>query len=156
MLGLKIVVILTVAALLFTFLYGFHLVSEPGMVPALRGGDLVMFNRFDRDYAVGDLLLLDFEGQRQVRRVVARAGDIVDITEDQGLMVNGATVQELEIYYFTHRFEEGVDFPLVVGEHQVFVLGDARTSATDSRIYGAVDVQDTLGKVITIIRRRKF
>jgi len=155
MLGVKIAVIILVAVLALTFIYGFHRVSDPGMSPMVRDGDLVMFNRLDREFAIRDLVVLDFEGQRQIRRVVAQAGDVVDITED-GLIINDAIVQELEIYYLTHRFEEGVDFPLTVGEGQVFVLGDARTNATDSRIYGPVYIQDTLGSVITVIRRRKF
>jgi len=155
MLAIKIVAILLIVVLLFTFFYGVHRVNEPGMSPAIRSGDLVLFNRIGRTYAIGDLLLLDFEGQRQVRRVVARGGDVVDITED-GLLVNGALVQELEIFFHTPRYEEGVDFPLTVGERQLFVLGDSRENATDSRIYGTVDINDTLGLVITVIRNRNF
>ncbi|MCL2547221.1 MAG: signal peptidase I [Oscillospiraceae bacterium] len=155
MLGIKIAVILLVAVLALTLIYGFHRVNEPDMSPAIRDGDLVLFNRLDRTYDINDLVVLDFEGQRQIRRVVAQAGDVVDII-DGGLVVNGSSVQEWDIYYATHRFEEGVDFPLVVGEGQVFVLGDARENATDSRIYGPIYMRDTLGKVITVIRNRKF
>ena len=153
--GIKLAVILLVAMLIFTFFYGVHRVNDPGMMPALRDGDLVIFNRFDRSPTNNDLVVLDFEGQRQIRRVVARAGDTVDIT-GEGLIVNGAIVRELGIYYFTHRFEEGIDFPLTVGEGQVFVLGDARPNATDSRIYGPVNISDTLGTVVTVNRRKKF
>ena len=59
-----------------------------------------------------------------------------------------------QIYQQTQRYAVGATFPLTVGEGQVFVLGDARENATDSRVYGAVEVKDTLGKVITILRRR--
>jgi type IV secretory pathway protease TraF len=38
----------------------------------------------------------------------------------------------------------------------VFVLGDAREGAADSRIYGPVNTEDTLGTVITVIRRRSL
>jgi len=44
--------------------------------------------------------------------------------------------------------------PLTLGAGQVFVLGDARQNATDSRVYGAVNTKDTLGKVITVIKWR--
>ena len=155
MLGIKIAVIILVAVLAFTFFYGFHRVDDPGMSPMIRDGDLVMFSRTNRNPIIRDLVVLDFEGQRQIRRIVAQAGDVVDIT-DNGLEINGAIVQELEIYYFTHRFEEGVDFPLTVGQGQVFLLGDNRTNSTDSRIYGPVYIDDTLGTVMTVIRRRKF
>ena len=154
-LAVKIVVICISFMLVFTFLYGFHRSTDLSMAPMIRDGDLLLFYRLDKDYAIGDLLLLDFQGERQVRRVVARAGDIVDITED-GLIINGGLQHEPEIFQQTWRYASGVSFPLTVGEGQVFVLGDARESATDSRVYGPVNTEDTLGKVITAIRRRGF
>lgn len=154
-LAVKIAIIIITFVLVFTFLYGFHQNTDSDMAPMVKSGDLVMFYRLDKNYAVGDLLLLNFQGERQVRRVVARAGDIVDITEN-GLSINGAIQQESEIFQQTWPYENGALFPLTVGEGQVFVLGDARENATDSRVYGPVDIKDTLGTVITIIRRRGF
>jgi signal peptidase I len=152
---LKVAVICGIALLVFTFIYGLHRNADPGMTPAVKDGDLVMFYRIDKSYSAGDLVVLDYEGERQVRRVVAIEGDAVDITED-GLIVNGALQQEFEIYEKTVRYEEGIDFPVTVGQGAVFVLGDSRQSATDSRIYGAVDAGDTKGAVVAIARRRGF
>jgi len=154
-LGIKIAVICIACLLIFTFFYGFHRIADPDMAPMVRTGDLVLFYRLGRDYAIGDLLLLDFQGERQVRRVAARAGDTVDFTEG-ALTLNGAVQQEPEIFQQTWRYETGVSFPLTVGSGQVFVLGDAREGAIDSRVYGPVDVEDTLGTVITVLRRRNF
>jgi len=150
---IKIAVIAIIATLLFTFFYGFHRNTDPDMFPMIKDGDLVLFYRLDKEYAIGDLLILNFQGERQARRVVARAGDIVDITE-AGLIINGSIQQEFEIFGETPRYENGIEFPLTVREGQVFVLGDARKNATDSRVYGAVDTKDTYGTVITVIRRR--
>jgi signal peptidase I len=152
---LKMAVIAGIAALVFTFIYGIHYNTEPGMNPAVKDGDLIIYYRWDKDYHAGELLLLTFQGQTQVRRVVATAGDTVDICE-QGLLINGALQQEPNISQPTWRYEEGIDFPLTLGEDEVFVLGDARDNATDSRIYGAVHVKDTLGTVITLFRRRNL
>jgi signal peptidase I len=87
--------------------------------------------------------------------VVATAGDVVDINED-GLVINGALQQEPRIHEATERYEEGVIFPLTVPEGHVFVLAASRTDATDSRIYGPVEIEDTLGKVMTVIRQRNI
>jgi len=152
---IKVVAIAVVFALIFTFFYGWHRNQDPDMAPMIKDGDLVLFYRLDKSFSIGDLLMLDFHGTRQVRRVVARAGDTVDITED-GLLVNGALQQEPDIFQKTRPYEDGITFPLTLGENQVFVLGDAREDSTDSRIYGAVDIEDTLGSVFTILRRRHF
>ena len=154
-LAIKIAVICIAFVLIFTFLYGLHRSADPDMEPMIKTGDLILFYRLDRNYSIGDLMLLDFQGERQVRRVVANAGDTVDITEGS-LVVNGSIQQEPEIFQETWQYENGISFPLTVGADQVFVLGDARESAIDSRVYGPVNVEDTLGTVITIIRRRGF
>jgi signal peptidase I len=154
-LGIKIAVIAVAVSLVFTFIYGFHRNTDPGMSPMVKDGDLVMFYRLGKNYVIGDLLLLDYQGNRQVCRVVAKAGDMVDITKD-GLIVNGSLQQELEIYEETDRYVNEVEFPVTVGAGEVFVLGDARQHATDSRVYGSVKTKDTLGKLITVIRRRNL
>ena len=152
----KIVSIALIFTLLFTFLFGFIRYGEPYMAPAVKDGDLVLFYRYTKSgYQTQDAVALDVKGKRQVRRVVAKAGDTVDITDD-GLIVNGALQQEPNIYQKTERYEEGIDFPLTVPEGEIFVLGDNRAGATDSRIYGCVKIEDTLGKVMAVIRRRSI
>ena len=121
----------------------------------MKDGDLVFYYRLEKEYTASDLVVLRYQGHEQVRRVVATAGDVVDITEE-GLMINGALQQEREIYEQTQRYDTGVEFPMELKEGQIFVLGDSRENASDSRVYGAVDVHDTLGKVMTIVRRRGF
>ena len=152
----KIVLIVLTFVLLFTFLYGIIRYNEPSMAPMIKDGDLVLFYRYTKSgYLPQDAVVLKFRGQRQVRRVVATAGDTVDITAD-GLVINGSLQQEPSIYQRTERYEEGVNFPLTVPEGHIFVLGDSRVGATDSRIYGCVDIEDTLGKVMAVIRRRSI
>jgi signal peptidase I len=151
----KLGVVAVIAAIVLSLVYGFFRTDDPGMSPAIKSGDLTLFYRFDKEYKAGDVLVLRFEGKRNVARVVAIEGDTVDITED-GLVINGALQQEPSIYEKTDRYEEGADFPLVLGEGEVFVLGDARENATDGRIYGAVNENDTLGTVIAVIRRKNI
>ena len=152
---LKIIFIILTFVLLFTFLYGAIRYPEPSMNPAVKDGDLVLYYRYTRDYLSQDVIVLNHNGYKQVRRVIATAGDIVDITEE-GLIINGALQQEPEIYQRTQKYHEGEHFPLTVPSGEVFVLADSRAGATDSRIYGCVRIEDTLGKVMTVIRRRSI
>jgi signal peptidase I len=154
-LGIKIAIIAIVLIMTFTFVFGLHRNLDGDMFPMVKSGDLVMYYRLDKDYSIGDLLLLNFNGETQVRRVIAKEGDVVDIDE-QGLKINDSWQQEINIYQETWQYEEGIEFPITIRPGQLFVLGDARENATDSRIYGPVDAKDTLGTVVSIIRQRNF
>ena len=153
---LKIGVILIFFVLIFTLLFGLIRYQEPSMSPAIKDGDLVIFYRYSSGgYMLQDTVVLEHEGQKQIRRVVANEGDTVDIS-DGGLVVNGSRQHEPEIYQKTERYEEGISFPLMVPEGEIFVLADKRIGATDSRIYGCVKIEDTYGKVTSLLRRRSF
>lgn len=148
------VLALAFLALMF-FVFGLYRNQDGDMFPAVKDGDLVVFYRLDNRYSASDCIVLDYQGRRQVRRVAAVAGDTVDITEE-GLFINGVLQSEPEIYERTFSYEEGCSFPVTLQEGEVFVLGDARDNAVDSRVYGPVKVKNTLGKVMMIIRRRGF
>jgi len=142
--------------LLFTFLFGLVQYPDPSMDPAIKDGDLVFFYRYKGSgFSPGDAIAFKKDGQIQVRRVVATEGDTVDIAEG-GLIINGALQQEFGIFHKTERYVEGVSLPLTVPEGQIFVLGDNRTVAADSRIYGPIKINDAMGKIMTVIRFRKI
>jgi signal peptidase I, bacterial type len=152
---IKIVIVCACFTLVFTFLFGIHRVTDNAMEPALQDGDVAIFYRLDKRYVASDTVVLEYEGKKQIRRVVAVAGDIVDVTEE-GVLINGSRVQEQGIYQDTLRYTDGVTFPITVLEGQIFVLGDNRTEAIDGRLYGTVNIDDTFGKVMTILRRRNI
>ena len=150
---LKIGIICLIIIVLFTFIYGVFRCEESGMSPAVKDGDLIVYYRLDKNYVPSDVAVVEYEGRLSPRRVIATEGDTVDITED-GLTVNGALQQESEIYEETLLYEDGIDFPLILEQGEIFLLGDAREHAADSRIYGPVKAEETYGKVMMVIRRR--
>ena len=150
---LKIVLIILAVILVFTFMYGMARINDVSMKPAIKDGDLVMYYRLDKRFVSGDIAVFKKDGRTTTGRVVAVAGDPVDITKD-GLMITGATQISQDIYLDTTQFQNGVDFPITVGEGQIFVLGDNRPEASDSRIYGCINVKDVKGKAIAVIRTR--
>ena len=153
---LKVGMVLGFVAMVFLFLFGVVQAPDESMRPAVREGDLVVYYRLQRDYAAGDLVVVDDGGEREVRRVVAVAGDEVDFSAD-GLVINGYLQSEQGIYAETEPFTGGITYPVTVGEGQVFVMGDNRPSSKDSRLYGPVDVRSgTEGEAMTVIRRRNF
>lgn len=151
----KILFVVTVLAATYFFLFGLHRYNDDSMKPAIKDGDLVVYYRIDKDYSVGDLLTYEYKGKLRIARVIATEGSTIDINEN-GLMVNGSLQQEQDIYTETLPYKEGVEFPLKVPPGQLFVLGDNRLTAVDSRVFGAIPIEETQGKVVVIIRRRGF
>ena len=132
-LGLKILIFVVLLAVIFLFIFGICRCSDNMMSPAFKDGDLVVYYRLQKEYQPSDTVVLEKDGETQVRRIIAKAGDEVDMTED-GLKINGYLQQENEIYTETLPYTEGISFPITIGEDEYFVLGDNRTNAKDSRI----------------------
>ena len=107
------------------------------------------------EYRQDDVITYRAENERHVGRIVASGGDVVDMDEDGRLFVN--EVQRTgEILYPSYARETGIQYPFNVPEGSVFVMGDYRTQTLDSRDFGAIDMNDVEGKVITILRRRSL
>lgn len=152
---LKILIVILLFVLLFTFLFGATRYNDVAMEPNIKSGDLVIYSRIDKDFDVGQEAALKYQGKTQVMRVVATAGDTVDMTPD-GFTVNGALQEEPNPQKETLPYTEGVTFPITLKKGEIFLLGDDRENSADSRVYGAVQQEDTLGKVLNIVRRRNF
>ena len=152
---IKIAVVVLLFALAFTFAFGIEKVEDNSMAPSFKGGDLALFSRFDDSFVSSDVVVIDYEGDAQLRRVVAVAGDTVEITSD-GLVVNGALLQEQNVHTDTLLYEGGVTLPLTLKENEVFVLGDNRLESLDSRKYGPVDTSIIAGKAIFVGRTKNL
>ncbi|MDO4797161.1 MAG: signal peptidase I [Coriobacteriales bacterium] len=139
----------------FSFVFGVMRVSDRSMEPRFLDGDLTIFYRLDKRYEPRDVAVFEYNGLLTSGRVVAMAGDTVNI-DSQGLLVNGSYQQEEGITDETTQVADGVTFPLTVPDGAVFLLGDNRDEAVDSRIVGCVPADQTLGKVIGLFRRRGF
>ena len=139
----KLLAVIIIVIVLLRSVYGIEFVEGQNMYPSIKDGDVVVIS-FRKDVS------------NYIGRIVAQAGDIVEITEDGDLIVNG-NVQQEEIYFDTYPDNaSGIAFSYVVDDGCVFVLGDYRTNAVDSRHFGQVSLDEINGKVISIIRRRGF
>ena len=122
------------------------------MFPAVKDGDLVLGIRLEKDYAKNDVVVYERSGRLRVGRVLARGGDIVTLSESGVVEVNGSA-QGGGILYPTYP-KSLLSYPYAVPEDSVFILGDCRTQAEDSRDFGPVQCSAVKAKVITLIRRR--
>lgn len=146
-------VLLLILYIMFGWIFGLHVVNNLDMQPKIFAGDLSLFYRLDPSYNIGEVLVYQVDGKTYLGRVVARAGDEVDITEDNHLKINGDIMIESDIYYETGRYENGISLPVKVSADSYFLLCDLREGGKDSRIFGPISRSDIKGKVITILRR---
>jgi signal peptidase I len=132
--------------LVFKLAYGVRLPLVGGWLATWRRPrpfDVVVFSRPQE------------AGQDFVKRVVAVAGEVVEI-RDKRLLVGGAP-RDAPQAYFAEGTQGVADAgrrdnfgPKVVPPGQVFVLGDNRDRSYDSRFWGFVDVDDIKGQALII------
>ena len=149
----KLVAIVVLLALLFGFAFGVTPMENDDMSPRISAGDLLLYYRLADDWANGDVMVFEKDGEQYVGRIVARGGDTVEVTDQATLVVNGSTVLENDIYYTTPKYDDGPTYPITLAEDEFFILCDYREGARDSRYFGPVKASEVKGKVITVVRR---
>ena len=144
----RFAVLLIAALLVSRFLLGVSMVSGESMYPTLNNGAVVVYSRVGSDYSRGDIVSLKMAyGEYYIKRVVAVAGDTVDLRGGI-LYVNDVPETGDWAHGLTEEQSEAVAFPLTVPEGRLFVMGDNREVSVDSRTFGAVAVSQIRGKVL--------
>ena len=150
---------LCVIMLVFLLLFRVVVVSGPSMNTTLTHGDylLLVNNVFYSNPKPGDIVVASKDsfknGEPIIKRVIATEGQWVDINFDEGVVyVNGTALDEPYASTPTTLYE-GIDFPLMVDDGCVFVMGDNRNESKDSRSpdIGLVDTREILGKAIFLV-----
>lgn len=144
---------LAAIVLVFVFLFRVITVSGYSMEPTLLWGDRVAVQSMLYTPKRGDVVVMDGYinyGDPLVKRIIAVGGDTLDIDFSTGTVtLNGEQLDEPYISAPT-TLSYDVDFPVVVPEGYVFVMGDNRPNSLDSRSseVGFIDERDILGKVL--------
>jgi len=129
-------------------------VDGDSMLNTLHNQDRVIMSNLFYTPSNGDIVVFQspsaFDGTPLVKRIIAIAGQTVDIDfERSEVIVNGVVIPDSYIRDTTTYNRHGFTGPVTVPYGHVFVLGDNRNSSTDSRDpqVGFVDTRYILGKV---------
>ena len=124
------------------------------MAPTLEDSRRYVLNRWVylvREPEPADIVvILDPSDQSHaVKRIIAREGDAV-LLKDGKVYVNGHALSEpyLPMGTLTYASPDAMEALVICGKDQYFVLGDNRNNSCDSRIYGPVPRQSSLGVII--------
>ena len=146
-------------------------IPSASMLPTLQIGDYVLVSKLRYGVRLpivgwlvrfgepqpGDVVVFRHRKGRDfdyVKRVIAVAGEVVEIRDKQ-VLVDGVP-RDVPAAFFTTRSHVQLDSrrdnfgPVVVPPGRVFVLGDNRDQSLDSRFWGFVDVNDVGGKALLV------
>ena len=146
-----ILVALAVIVLISEFLFPMYRVSGMTMSPLLSGGEVVLCGK-NPDVSKGNVVAFYHSKKVLIKRVIAFSGDVVDITDNGIVSVNGSVIDEPYIEEFSLG-ECDIEFPYTVPENKYFVLGDNREISVDSRstAVGCVASEDIIGRVYAVV-----
>ena len=117
------------------------------MSPSLNEGDIVVSLK-GNDFKTGDVVAFYYNNKILVKRVMALAGDWINIDENGVVYVNNEEIDEP--YLSEKAFGEcNIKLPYQVPESRIFVMGDNRATSVDSRntSVGCVAEEQIVGKI---------
>lgn len=154
-------VALIVLILVNTFFLRISAVSGGSMNPTLENMDQLLlqisgYNTQRNPAQRGDIVVIisDELGSKTplVKRIIGVAGDVIDITAEGYITVNGTVLNETYIsapILPNHR--GSVEYPYTVTAGHVFVVGDNRNLSLDSRDLGELPCENIIGKAVVRI-----
>ena len=118
------------------------------MADTLHDGDIVISVKGSR-FESGDLIAFYYNNKILVKRVIAQAGEWVDMDENGAVSVNGRPLDEPYVKE-PALGECDIELPYQVPDGRCFVMGDHRSTSVDSRstAVGCVAQEQVVGKIV--------
>jgi signal peptidase I len=145
--------IFSIFAILFAAFFSLNCSPQPvvvegnAMMPAFHNGDKVLTDKNVSELKRGDVITFLYPKDRTkwyIKRIIGLPGETVEIRQGK-VYING---QVLDEPYVDETFNQTkANFPpQKIAEYNYFVMGDNRDNSSDSRYWGAVDMQLIKGK----------
>ncbi len=147
----SIVVALVAVMVIFTLICRVYVVDGASMHSTLADGDRLLVSNLFYTPEQGDIvcfMAVNNDEKVLVKRVIATAGQTIDITEDYRVEVDGVVLQEDYLDEGIYTSAKDFDFPYTVQEGEVFCMGDNRVNSKDSRDLGPIETKYILGRLV--------
>lgn len=143
-----LITVAAVAVLVATLWMPVLQIYGSSMTPTLSDGNIVLSLK-SGEFQPGDVVAFYYNNKILVKRVIASAGDWVDIDESGNVYVNDELLEEP---YLTEKAlgDCNIELPYQVPESRIFVMGDHRSVSVDSRntAVGCVAEEQIVGKLV--------
>ncbi|WP_050182607.1 signal peptidase I [Domibacillus robiginosus] len=158
--GIKtIAVAFAIAGVIRTFVFSPIIVDGQSMMPTLQNEDKMILNKLDYKFKEPErfdiIVFHATEDEDYIKRIIGLPGDRIEYKDDT-LYVNGKAYEEP----YLDQYKQGLssipltrsfkleDTPVgseTVPEGYLFVMGDNRRNSKDSRLIGAVPIDQVVG-----------
>ncbi len=138
------IIIILVVVLIRTFIATPVKVDGSSMVPNLHDGDLLILNKLDKTYERFDVVVVNYNNTKLVKRVIGLPGEHVEY-KDNKLYINGKVIEEKFIDTETKDFTVDYLGYNKIPKNYYFVVGDNRQNSMDSRMIGLINKKDIIG-----------
>lgn len=143
-----LVIVAAVAVLVSMLALPVLQVVGESMTPLLHQGEIVIAPR-GTAFQKGDVIAFYFNNKILVKRVIANAGEWVNIDADGNVFINDEPLDEP---YITEKAlgDCNIALPYQVPDGKIFVMGDHRSTSSDSRntAVGCVAQEQIVGRVM--------
>ena len=143
-----LITVAAVAVLVATLFLPVLQIYGSSMTPTLYDGDVVLSVK-SSEWNKGEIVAFYYNNKILVKRVIASAGEWVELDEQGNLYINGKLVDEP--YVKDKALGEcDIKMPYQVPEGRIFVMGDHRSVSVDSRstAVGCVAEEQIVGKLV--------
>lgn len=148
---LSYVIIILVVVLIRTFFVTPVRVAGSSMNPTLKNGDILFLKKYDKDIERFDVVVLDYNKSRLVKRVIGLPGEKIRISTTRvgnnyvsRIYINGEVLDES--YGLESIRDAGIaSNEITLSDDSYFVLGDNRNDSSDSRFIGVFNKKSIKG-----------
>ena len=144
----SLLVVAAVSVLIAVLLLPVLQISGTSMTESLQDEDIVVALN-SKKYKTGDIIAFYYNNNILVKRVIAAAGDWVNIDKDGNVYVNDELLDEP---YVSEKAlgDCNITLPYQVPDGRCFVMGDHRATSIDSRntAVGCVSNDMVIGKIL--------
>lgn len=118
------------------------IVEGVSMQKTFNSGDVLWIQKFDSDsFERYDVVIAKVNNKKVIKRIIGLPSETIEI-KDGAIYINGVLLDGV------YGINAGNDKIYRLAKDEYYLLGDNREESVDSRVFGAISIQEICGKAI--------